>query len=148
MLATTKEVKLDGIRCRRIWVGRWRILPTSMEIQQRLQLKNLSQVSGINISRDKRLVFASETGAKRIAVFKRNPENGELKFVERIKLNGSPDNINVSEDGSLVVANIPKILALIQHFVALQKGEIKPPLHRWLESIIRVLVIVTLMNYS
>ena len=88
--------------------------------------QNLSQVSGINISRDARLVFASETGAKRIAVFKINPENGKLKLAERIKLNGSPDNINVSENGSLVVANIPKILALIQHFVALQKGEIKP----------------------
>ena len=43
-----------------------------------------------------------------------------------MKLTGSPDNINVSEDGSLVVANIPKVLALIQHFIALQNNEYKP----------------------
>ena len=88
--------------------------------------KNLSQVSGINSSKDGNFIFASETTAKRIAVFNRNSGNGELERIYRIKLNGSPDNINVSEDGSLIVANIPKVMALIQHFIALQKGEIKP----------------------
>ncbi len=88
--------------------------------------KNLSQVSGINISKDQNLIFASETTAKRIAVFHRNVDDGTLKKIHRIKLNGSPDNINVSEDNSLVVATIPKVMALIQHFIALQKGEIKP----------------------
>jgi len=88
--------------------------------------KNLSQVSGINISKDQNLIFASETTAKRISVFHRNVDNGTLKKIHRIKLNGSPDNINVSEDNSLVVATIPKVMALIQHFIALQKGEIKP----------------------
>ena len=88
--------------------------------------KNLSQVSGINISKDQNLIFASETTAKRISVFHRNMDNGTLKKIHRIKLDGSPDNINVSEDNSLVVATIPKVMALIQHFIALQKGEIKP----------------------
>ena len=87
---------------------------------------NLSQVSGINISKDQNLIFASETTAKRISVFHRNADTGELKKIHRIKLDGSPDNINVSEDNSLVVATIPKVMALIQHFIALQKGEIKP----------------------
>jgi len=72
------------------------------------------------------LIFASETTAKRISVFHRNMDNGTLKKIHRIKLDGSPDNINVSEDNSLVVATIPKVMALIQHFIALQKGEIKP----------------------
>ena len=88
--------------------------------------RNLSQVSGINISKDQNLIFASETTAKRISVFHRNMDNGTLKKIHRIKLDGSPDNINVSEDNSLVVATIPKVMALIQHFIALQKGEIKP----------------------
>jgi len=88
--------------------------------------RNLSQVSGIIGSKDGNFIFASETTAKRIAVFNRNSSNGELERIYRIKLNGSPDNINVSEDGSLIVANIPKVMALIQHFIALQKGEIKP----------------------
>jgi len=88
--------------------------------------KNLSSVSGINLSLDQKTVYASETNAKRMAVLKRNLVNGSLEKEQTIKLSGSPDNINVSRDGSLVVANIPKVLALIQHFISLQNNEYKP----------------------
>ena len=91
-----------------------------------IAIKNLSSVSGINLSLDQRTVYASETNAKRMAVLKRNLMDGSLEKIKTVKLTGSPDNINVSEDGSLVVANIPKVLALIQHFIALQNNEYKP----------------------
>ncbi len=91
-----------------------------------IAVKNLSSVSGINLSLDQQTVYASETNAKRMAVLKRNLADGSLKKIKTVKLTGSPDNINVSEDGSLVVANIPKVWALIQHFIALQNNEYKP----------------------
>ena len=91
-----------------------------------IAMKNLSSVSGINLSLDQGTVYASETNAKRMAILKRNLIDGSLEKIKTIKLTGSPDNINVSEDGSLVVANIPKVLALIQHFIALQNNEYKP----------------------
>ena len=91
-----------------------------------IAVKNLSSVSGINLSLDQQTVFASETNAKRMAILKRNLADGSLKKIKTVKLTGSPDNINVSEDGSLVVANIPKVWALIQHFIALQNNEYKP----------------------
>ncbi len=91
-----------------------------------IAVKNLSSVSGINLSLDQQTVFASETNAKRMAILKRNLTDGSLKKIKTVKLTGSPDNINVSEDGSLVVANIPKVWALIQHFIALQNNEYKP----------------------
>ena len=91
-----------------------------------IAMKNLSSVSGINLSLDQGTVYASETNAKRMAILKRNLIDGSLEKIKTIKLTGSPDNINISEDGSLVVANIPKVLALIQHFIALQNNEYKP----------------------
>ena len=91
-----------------------------------IAVKNLSSVSGINLSLDQQTVYASETNAKRMAILKRNLADGSLKKIKTVKLTGSPDNINVSEDGSLVVANIPKVWALIQHFIALQNNEYKP----------------------
>ena len=91
-----------------------------------IAVKNLSSVSGINLSLDQQTVYASETNAKRMAILKRNLADGSLKKIKTVKLTGSPDNINVSEDGSLIVANIPKVWALIQHFIALQNNEYKP----------------------
>ncbi len=91
-----------------------------------IAVKNLSSVSGINQSLDRQTVYASETNAKRMAILKRNLADGSLKKIKTVKLTGSPDNINVSEDGSLIVANIPKVWALIQHFIALQNNEYKP----------------------
>jgi hypothetical protein len=92
----------------------------------KIAMDNLSSVSGINLSPDRLTVYASETNAKRMALLKRNLIDGSLVKVDTIKLSGSPDNINVLKDGSLVVANIPKVWALIQHFIALQNNEYKP----------------------
>ena len=92
----------------------------------RIAMDNLSSVSGINLSPDRLTVYASETNAKRMALLKRSLIDGSLVKVNTIKLSGSPDNINVLRDGSLVVANIPKVWALIQHFIALQNNEYKP----------------------
>jgi len=92
----------------------------------KVAMDNLSSVSGINLSPDQLTVYASETNAKRMAILKRNLKDGSLVKINTLKLSGSPDNINVLEDGSLVVANIPKVWALIQHFIALQNNEYKP----------------------
>ena len=88
--------------------------------------ENLSQISGINTSKNNKYLFASETAAKRIAIFSINENNGVLKKLETIKINGSPDNINVSSNDDLIVAAIPKVMALIQHFISFQKEEIMP----------------------
>ena len=88
--------------------------------------KNLSQVSGINVSNNQEYLFASETTAKRIAVFSIDAENGVLNKLETIKISGSPDNINITDKGDIIVAAIPKVIALIQHFISFQKEKIIP----------------------
>lgn len=88
--------------------------------------KNLSQVSGINVSNNQEYLFASETTAQRIAIFSIDSGNGELNKLETIKISGSPDNINITDKGDIVVAAIPKVIALIQHFISFQSEKVIP----------------------
>ena len=49
-----------------------------------------------------------------------------LNKLETIKISGSPDNINITDKGDIIVAAIPKVIALIQHFISFQKEKIIP----------------------
>ena len=89
-----------------------------------IAIDNLSSVSGIDAVNNQ-YILASETNAKRLAILKRDTESGVLKKIKTFSLNGSPDNINAFGE-SILVAQIPSVFALIQHFIALQKGEYIP----------------------
>ena len=102
-----------------------------------IAIDNLSSVSGIDAVNNQ-YILASETNAKRLAILKRDTESGVLKKIKTFSLNGSPDNINAFGE-SILVAQIPSVFALIQHFIALQKGEYIPSPSKierltWLES--------------
>ena len=51
-----------------------------------IAMKNLSSVSGINLSLDQQTVYASETNAKRMAILKRDLMDGSLKKIKTVKL--------------------------------------------------------------
>ena len=68
-------------------------------------------------------IIASETNAKRMRVLKQL-DDGELEKLGAISLDGSPDNISISEIKSLLL-RLPAS-SLIQHFISLQKGDYKP----------------------
>jgi len=92
--------------------------------QVSIAIDNLSSVSGIDAI-DNQYILASETNAKRLAILKRDFESGRLQKVNTFSLNGSPDNISTNGN-SVIVAQIPSVFALIQHFIAIQKGEYIP----------------------
>ena len=102
-----------------------------------IAIDNLSSVSGIDAI-DNQYILASETNARRLAILKRDLKSGKLEKIKTFSLNGSPDNINAAGQ-SVLVAQIPSVFALIQHFIALQKGEYVPSPSKierltWLES--------------
>jgi arylesterase/paraoxonase len=72
---------------------------------------------GINASADGRFVYVAETDARAIRVFGRNPADGKLTSMRRIELPSAPDNIDVSEDGSLVIGAHSNTMALVLHFM-------------------------------
>ncbi|TDJ43714.1 MAG: hypothetical protein E2O50_04170 [Gammaproteobacteria bacterium] len=71
---------------------------------------------GINISADNNTLYIAETNAKAIRVAKRN-NDGSIKTLARIDIGTSPDNINVAEDGSLIVGAHSNLVALVMHFI-------------------------------
>ncbi|MCZ6517782.1 MAG: beta-propeller fold lactonase family protein [Gammaproteobacteria bacterium] len=73
---------------------------------------------GINASADGRYVYVSETDAKAIRVFGRDPADGKLTAIRRIELESAPDNIDIADDGSLVVGTHSNTMALVLHFMA------------------------------
>lgn len=72
---------------------------------------------GINASADGRFVYVAETDAKAIRVFGRNLADGKLASMRRINLESAPDNIDIADDGSLVVGAHSNTMALVLHFM-------------------------------
>jgi arylesterase/paraoxonase len=72
---------------------------------------------GINMSADNNTIYIAETGAKAIRVVTRNPADGSVETVRRLQLESAPDNINVAEDGALIVGAHSNLIALVMHFI-------------------------------
>ncbi len=84
--------------------------------ESRVVAAGLKAAAGIAMSPDGARVYASETAGNRIAIFARNPGTGGLELLERLPVEGAPDNLNTDADGSIWIAAHPKVLALVRHF--------------------------------
>jgi len=71
---------------------------------------------GINISPDNSTLYIAETNGKAVRVAARN-DDGSIETVTRIDIGTSPDNINVAEDGTLIVGAHSNLTALVMHFI-------------------------------
>jgi arylesterase/paraoxonase len=79
--------------------------------------EDIESGGGINVSADNSLLYIAETGAKMIRIVRRNPADGSVETVRRLQLDSSPDNINVAEDGRLIVGAHSNLIALVMHFI-------------------------------
>lgn len=77
----------------------------------------LKSAVGIALSGDGLTLYVAETLGKRIAVFSRNPANGDLRLLEHIPIDGAPDNLQTDPEGALWIAAHPRLVDLIRHFV-------------------------------
>ena len=78
--------------------------------------ENLSFPNGINLSNDGKSVYVSETLAGNINIFQRDHASGRLNLLNSHFVRVGVDNITVSQDGSLLVAVQPNLIALAKHF--------------------------------
>ena len=81
----------------------------------RIVVDDLNYANGITTSLDGDIVFVSETTGKKISAFERSYTNGTLEFKHSLDLNTGADNIEVNEDGSLLIACHPNMLAFMRH---------------------------------
>lgn len=75
----------------------------------------LVYANGINKSVDGSEIYIAELLKRRIGVFERDPETGNLKRKKNLGVNTAPDNIEVSRDGALWVAGHSKIFEFVEH---------------------------------
>ena len=77
---------------------------------------DIASGGGINVSADNSTLYVAETNGDAVRVFSRNPD-GTVEVVTRIDVGTSPDNINVAEDGTLLVGGHSNVVALVMHFI-------------------------------
>lgn len=71
--------------------------------------------TGIAASADRGRIYLSEAGARRLRVYARDSETGDLTLVERVDIRSVGDNVNVAEDGGIWIAAHPKPYQLLKH---------------------------------
>lgn len=76
----------------------------------RVAADGLRFANGIDISRDMQRLYVAETAGAAIRVYDRDGETGSLATAQMIKLDASPDNISIDEEGVLWAASLPKPL--------------------------------------
>lgn len=84
----------------------------------RIVADDIASGGGVNVSADLKKIYVAETAGRRIRVFSRNMDTGDVVETGRIDVDTSPDNIDVAADGSLWVGAHVNTLALIRHFTS------------------------------
>lgn len=76
----------------------------------------LKSAAGIAASPDGSHIYVSETNGKRIRVYSRAMNSGDLTLDELVDVGSAPDNLNVDESGRVWIAAHAKSLALVRSF--------------------------------
>jgi arylesterase/paraoxonase len=78
--------------------------------------EGVRSAAGIALSPDTTRLYVAETAGKALRVYQRDLATGAIDLLESVPLEGAPDNLNVTEDGSVWIALHAKTLALVRHF--------------------------------
>jgi len=81
----------------------------------RIAAEGLSYANGVNLSRDGRELYVAETTDRDLRVYDRDPESGELGLATVVPVGMGADNVDVQEDGDLLVGGHPKLLDFLRH---------------------------------
>jgi len=81
----------------------------------RIVKSGLVFANGINVSRDGSTIYIAELLKRRVGFYARDLQSGDLKRTRSIRVNTSPDNIEVAADGGLWVGGHSKIFDFLKH---------------------------------
>jgi arylesterase/paraoxonase len=81
----------------------------------RVAAEGLTYANGVNVSRDGSEVYVAETLDRVVRIYRREIESGALQLIDVVKLDTGADNIDVLENGDLLVGAHPKILDFADH---------------------------------
>lgn len=81
----------------------------------RIAADGLVYANGVNQSADGGTIYVAEFLKRRIAVFDRDLQTGELTRTKTIATNTGPDNIDVADDGALWIGGHTKVFEFLAH---------------------------------
>jgi len=76
---------------------------------------DLKYANGINLSLDGKTIYVAATVGRRIVLYDRDLQNGDLTYRDEINLATGVDNIDVDEEGNLWVGAHPKLLTFVKY---------------------------------
>jgi arylesterase/paraoxonase len=76
---------------------------------------DLQMANGINVSRDKKIVYCAETIGQKLNIYRRNQLDNSLSLLESIEIDSGLDNIEIDLDGNLYIGSHPKLFDFIKH---------------------------------
>jgi arylesterase / paraoxonase len=77
--------------------------------------RGISYANGINISKDGKWLYVAATTGKKIIIYRRDIQTGQLTESQEIDLNTGVDNIEIDEADNLWIGCHPKMLAFVAH---------------------------------
>jgi arylesterase/paraoxonase len=81
----------------------------------RIVSEGIPYANGINLSPNGEFVYVSSTTTNRLHVYRPNLQTKKLETIEKIKLKYSPDNIEIDQNGNLLIGCHPKLLQFLSH---------------------------------
>ncbi|MDP6978955.1 MAG: SMP-30/gluconolactonase/LRE family protein [Myxococcota bacterium] len=81
----------------------------------RVAAEDLTYANGVNISPDGRMLYVAETIDATLKLFFRDPETGDLNPADYVMLGTGLDNIDVLENGDLLIGAHPRLLDFVSH---------------------------------
>ena len=78
-------------------------------------VEDLQMANGINISKDKKIVYCAETIGQKLNIYRRNQLDNSLLLLESIEIDSGLDNIEIDLEGNLYIGSHPKLFDFIKH---------------------------------
>ncbi|MFZ5971514.1 MAG: SMP-30/gluconolactonase/LRE family protein [Bacteroidota bacterium] len=77
--------------------------------------EGIAYANGINQSQDGLYIFVTSTTGRKLLVYNRNPDTGELSLIRKVNVKTGADNIEVDAHGALWIGCHPQLLKFAKH---------------------------------
>ena len=78
-------------------------------------VNKLKYANGINISRDLKTLYVSETVGKKITIYNRDINTSDIDLINTINIDSGLDNIELDREGNLWIGSHPRIFDFVKH---------------------------------
>ena len=75
----------------------------------------LQYANGINISKDFKTLYVTESVGKKVTVYNRDTKSNDIHLIKTIDVNSGLDNVELDQDANLWIGSNPKMFDFVKH---------------------------------